>query len=104
MKQSEEIVENAINRCKGEIFEARCIIFFALVSLVISVLLYKKGTMPGAKALTVPLVVIGLLARGLGGSMLVSNLKRIVSFQQAFEAHFPMQPALQPEVVILTKA
>jgi hypothetical protein len=39
MKQSDEIIEYAINWCKGEIFEARCIVLSAVVSLVISVLL-----------------------------------------------------------------
>ena len=80
-----EFIQHSINWCKGEIYEARWILFIGILIIVSSFLFYKTGSTPGAKAMFYPLLLIGILFGSIGGGMMYNNSKRIVEFQKAYE-------------------
>jgi len=80
-----EFIQHAINWCKGEIFEARLILLFGIVTIISAILFYKTGTTPGAKAMLFPLLVVGIMFSTIGSGMMYTNPKRMVEFQQAFD-------------------
>ncbi|MEW4924419.1 hypothetical protein [Algibacter sp. 2305UL17-15] len=69
---------------KGELFEARLIVAFAFIIIVIALLFYYLGSTPSAKALVFPLLLVGILFLGIGGGMLYSNPKRSTEYAQLF--------------------
>lgn len=69
---------------KGELLEASMILFFGLLTLSISLLFWKIGTTPNAKALFLPLLVVSLVYTAIGGGMLVSNKKRMVELPKVY--------------------
>lgn len=79
-----EFLDHAIAWCKGEIFEARIILIAGFIVMVLAFLFYKVGTTPNAKAMLYPLLVVGIMFVGVGGSMSYSNQKRITEFQKAY--------------------
>lgn len=70
---------------KGELFEASLILSFGLLTIITGFLFWKTGSTANAKALFLPLVIIGFIYVAIGGGMLVSNKKRIAAFSQAYE-------------------
>lgn len=70
---------------KGELFEAALILGFGMVTLLASFLCWRLGSTPNAKALLIPLLVIGLIYSSIGASMLVSNTNRLTEFKQRFD-------------------
>jgi membrane glycosyltransferase len=80
-----DFVQHAINWCKGEIFEARLILLFGLLTMVCAFLFWRLGTTPNAKAMLFPFLVLGLMFSIMGGGMLNSNPKRTRDFQAAWE-------------------
>lgn len=80
-----EFIDHSLNWCKGEVFEAKFIILFSALILLSTILFWRMGTTPGAKAMIIPLLLVGLLVGGLGLGMLMSNTKRLKNFQQAYQ-------------------
>lgn len=68
----------------GEIFEAILIFVFGIVTILSGALFWKFGATPNAKALVIPLAVTGIVYASLGGSMYISNHKRLPVYQQSF--------------------
>lgn len=69
---------------KGEIFEAILIFVFGIAIILCGVVFWKFGAMPNARALIVPLLATGLVYAALGGSMYISNQRRLPAYQQNF--------------------
>jgi len=69
---------------KGEIFEARLIFIFGMSVIILGIASWKFGTTPNAKALVIPLLIIGAVYTALGSGMYFSNHKRMPSYQQVF--------------------
>lgn len=69
---------------KGEIFEAVLIFVFGIITILSGALFWKLGTTPNAKALIIPFVATGIVYAALGGSMYISNHKRMPVYQQSF--------------------
>ena len=67
---------------KGELFEAKLILAFSIMVIVIALLFYYQGTTPSAKALLFPLLIVGAMFLSIGGGMLYSNPKRAIEFPQ----------------------
>jgi hypothetical protein len=80
-----DFIQHTINWCKGEIFEGSMVALYGAVIVIVSILFRKIGTTPFAKAMFIPLLVVGLLCIIVGGSMVVNNNKRIVEYRKAFE-------------------
>lgn len=79
------ILDYAITWCKGEIFEAKLILAFAIGIMAVAVVFYMAGSTPSAKATLFPLLVVGLMFAAIGGGMLYNNPKRIVEFEKAYQ-------------------
>lgn len=79
-----EFVQHSINWSKGEIFEATIIGLFGVLLIVTGFLFWKLGATPGAKAMLIPTLTIGLFFVISGTSMYVSNQKRIPAFEKAY--------------------
>ncbi|HEY9047890.1 MAG TPA: hypothetical protein VIN08_18410 [Ohtaekwangia sp.] len=69
---------------KGELLEAILIASFGILTMVSGFLFWKLGTTPNSKALLIPLSVTGIIYSAIGVSMLVSNNKRLVSFEKSY--------------------
>ena len=78
-------IEHTVNWCTGEIFEGKMIALFGITVIAISIAFWKTGTTPFAKAIVVPLLVVGLLSATAGSFMVVTNNKRIVSYKAAYQ-------------------
>ena len=78
-------IEHTVNWCTGEIFEGKMIALFGIAIIAISIAFWKFGTTPFAKAIVVPLLVVGLLSATAGSFMVVNNNKRIVSYKAAYQ-------------------
>jgi hypothetical protein len=79
-----EFIQHTTNWVKGEIFEGTIIGSFGLLTILCSLLFWKFGETPNAKALIIPLVVVGIffLTIAIGG--FVSNNKRLPQYTEAF--------------------
>jgi len=77
---------HALAWCRGEIFEGRMFGLFGVVVLVVAVAYWKMGTTPSARAMFVPLLVVGLFALGTGIYLNVANQARKPRYEAAAEA------------------
>jgi len=73
------------NWLKGELFEGTIILITGIILIIISLLFWKFGSTPNAKALIIPLMVVGLLFTLGIGSMMFSNQKRISNFNKSYQ-------------------
>ena len=80
-----EFIDHSIAWCKGEIFEARFILGFGVLLIILAMVFYAQGMSPGSKAMLWPLLVVGAIFTTSGTSMIVSNNKRIKEYTVAFE-------------------
>jgi len=71
--------------CTGEMFEGKMIVLFGITVIIISIVFWKTGTTPFAKAIVVPLLVVGFLSAVVGTGMVINNNKRIVEYKTAYE-------------------
>ena len=80
-----KLYEHTQNWLKGELFEGTIVLVSGIILLIISLVLWKFGSTPNAKALIIPIMVVGLLfILGIGGLM-VSNQKRISNFEKSYQ-------------------
>lgn len=79
------MIQNTFNWYNGEVFEAKFILGFGLVLIIVSLLFYYFGNTPAAKALLIPLVATGFIFTAIGGNMVYSNVKKIGSLQTQYE-------------------
>jgi hypothetical protein len=79
-----EFIQHTTNWVKGETFEGTIIGSFGLLTVICSLLFWKFGETPNAKALIIPLAIVGiiLLTITIGGT--VSNSKRLLQYTEAF--------------------
>lgn len=81
------MVQNTLNWYNGEIFEAKFILGFGIVLIVISLLFYYLGNTPSAKALLLPIMITGLIFAGIGGSMAYSNSNKKEKIQSTYDSN-----------------
>jgi glycerol uptake facilitator-like aquaporin len=80
-----EFIQHTLNWVKGELFEGKIIAIVSFAILLASFLFWKFGTTPNAKAIVIPLLVVGVIAASVGVPMVFSNQKRLVEFQSNYE-------------------
>lgn len=76
-----DFYQHTQNWLKGELFEGTMVLISGIILIIISLSFWKFGSTPNAKALIIPLMVVGLLFTFGIGSMMVSNQKRITNFE-----------------------
>lgn len=80
-----ELIEHTINWCKGEILESSITGIAGLLILISGILFWKFGGTAYAKALVLPLVIVGLFITATGSFGVFSNKARINTFQQEYQ-------------------
>ena len=78
-------VQYSINWARGEIFEGTLIGIAGGLILLCSLLFWKFGTTPNAKAMFLPLLFVGALFTAAGASSYFSNHKRIQQFSESYK-------------------
>jgi hypothetical protein len=79
------LIYYTINWIKGELFEAKLIVAFGVLTIIAGFLFWKIGTTAHAKALFIPLIVVGAIYSAIGGGMLYSNPKRMIELPQSYQ-------------------
>lgn len=79
-----EFIEHTIQWIKGELFEAKLILAFGLLTILTGFLFWKIGTTPNAKALLIPFIIAGTVYSSIGGGMLYSNPKRMIELPKKY--------------------
>jgi hypothetical protein len=79
-----EFIEHTVAWCRGEIFEGRMLAFFGTVVTVLALIFWRVGSTPSARAMFVPLLVVGGLALVSGLSMNFNNQARIGTYRAAY--------------------
>ena len=69
-------MQNTINWYNGEIFEGKFILGFGFFLILTALLFYFLGNTPTAKALLIPMLVIGIFFSITGANMIRSNGKQ----------------------------
>jgi lipoprotein signal peptidase len=77
-------IQHLTNWVRGEIFEAAIFGSFGLLTIIISFLFWKFGETPNAKAVIIPLAVVGTFFFLTAVSVISSNKKRLVQYTQAY--------------------
>lgn len=80
-----ELIEHTINWSKGEILESTITGIGGLLLLVSGIIFWKFGDTANAKALVLPLVIVGLLIIAAGSFGVASNKAKINRFQQEYQ-------------------
>ena len=79
-----DFIHYTLQWTKGEILEAAIFGTFGLITIIVSFLFWKFGETPNAKALLIPLIVVGIFFAGAGVSGVISNQKRMSKFEKAY--------------------
>ena len=79
-----DFVNHSIAWTKGEIFEATIVSIFGILIMFSATLFYKFGSTPNAKALFLPLLIVGIVFAVAGIAMNISNQYRGDDFKQSF--------------------
>ncbi len=79
------MLKNTLNWYNGEIFEAKFILCFGIITLVSALLFYYFGSTPKSKALLIPLTVISIFFIATGSNMIYSNKKKIQEIEKQYE-------------------
>jgi len=82
-----DFINHTISWCEGEIFEGKMFSLFGFVVLIIALLYWKFGHTNFAKAMFVPLLIVGLLCSSGGLGLIYSNTQRIPQYQKEFSAN-----------------
>lgn len=80
------LIDYTTNWVRGELFEAKLIVAFGILTVVLAILFGKVGTTPNARALFIPLILVGSIYAMIGSGMLFSNNKRLVEMPQSYRA------------------
>jgi len=82
---NKDFIQHTPHWTRGEIFEGSMIALFGVLLLVCSLLCRTVGNTPHARALIVPLAIVGVLLAAAGTYMYFSNQTRLTEYQEAFE-------------------
>lgn len=78
-------MQNTINWYNGEIFEGKFILGFGFFLILTALLFYFLGNTPSAKALLIPMLVIGIIFSITGANMIRSNGKQKQEIAKKYE-------------------
>lgn len=79
------MLEKTLDWYRGEVFEGQMILVLAVVVTLVALLCYFVGTTPYAKALLIPLLLLGLLFTGTSVGMITSNSKKMTEIVEQYE-------------------
>ena len=79
-----EFIEHTIAWCRGEIFEGRMLALFGAVVATVALAFWRFGNTPSARAMFIPLLLVGVLTLLGGLTMSFNNQARINTYQAAY--------------------
>jgi drug/metabolite transporter (DMT)-like permease len=79
-----EFIEHSVAWCRGEIFEGRMLALFGALVVALALVFWRYGTTPSARAIFLPLLIVGAIALITGMSMNFSNQARIPAYRAAY--------------------
>ncbi len=77
-----EFISHTLEWYKGEVFEALISLGAGVALTLIAMIFWGLGSTPGAQAMVIPLVLIGLILAGSGTYGTYSNQRQITQYQQ----------------------
>ncbi|KUJ56960.1 hypothetical protein AR686_04655 [Chryseobacterium aquaticum subsp. greenlandense] len=80
-----DIMQNTINWYNGEIFEGKFILAFGIFLILTASLFYFLGNTPTAKALLIPMLIIGIFFSITGANMIRYNGKQKQEVAKKYE-------------------
>ncbi|OJJ22217.1 hypothetical protein BKI52_09265 [marine bacterium AO1-C] len=80
-----ELIHHTLDWVKGEILEAKIMAIAGVVIVLCAISFWKFGTTPYAKAMVIPMLVVGIIPLIFGISGAVSNQRNISHYQEAWE-------------------
>ncbi|MDO4879817.1 MAG: hypothetical protein Q3983_00915 [Capnocytophaga sp.] len=80
-----EIFSYTQNWLRGELFEGKLVLAFAVCTALLGVVFWKFGTAPTAKALLIPLLVVGAIYVAVGTTLITSNPKHHATFEAQYK-------------------
>ena len=80
-----ELIQHTLNWVKGEIVEATIMAIFGAIIVACGVLCWTLGTTPHAKALTIPLLIVGCIPLFMGISGVITNKRSVPVYQAAWK-------------------
>ena len=80
-----DFIQHSINWARGEIFEGIVVGVFGVLMIIISILFWRLGVTPNAKAMFLPLLAVGLLFAVTGVFMGFNNHRRITLFEKEYQ-------------------
>jgi len=81
-----EFIEHSVAWCRGEIFEGRMLALFGAAIVLLALVFARLGSTTSARAMFLPLLVVGALALLVGLSRSFSNQARIGKYSAAYAA------------------
>ncbi len=79
-----EFILHTTKWVKGEIFEATIFGSFGLLTIICSILFWKLGVSPNAKAVIIPLAFVGIFFLVTAISGIASNTKRLHQYNETY--------------------
>lgn len=79
------LIDFTVDWIKGELFEAKLILTFGIITILAGFIFWKEGSTLNAKALFIPLLVAGTIYSAIGSGMLYSNTKRMRDFPKNYQ-------------------
>ena len=80
-----DLIQHTLQWTKGEILEATIFGVFGLTVIICGILFWTLGNTPNAKAMVIPLLVVGLFYTIAGVSGVIRNNQRIHQYQAAYQ-------------------
>ena len=79
-----ELIDYTNKWLAGEIFEGKSILAAGICLLALTFIVWRTGSTEHARAILLPMLVVAMLHIGIGGSMIVSNTRRIPQFAEQY--------------------
>jgi len=81
-----ELIQHTINWTKGEIEEALIMGIVGFLFVISALLFWKLGNTPNAKAMVLPLLIVGMIPLVAGVSGVYTNKKRMIEYTKQYHA------------------
>lgn len=81
------LLPHSLHWIKGELLEAQLMLLFAGVAMTSSLIFWKIGATPAAKAIILPLLCVSLIISASSLTMIISNKKRLDNFPQVYQVN-----------------
>lgn len=90
-RRTMELINYTNKWLEGEIFEGYAIMIAGIAMLILTFFVWRFGTSDAARAIWIPMLIVGLLHIGTGVGMVITNNHRIEQFSQEYKQQTPAE-------------